>query len=154
MKCPFCGAADTRVMDSRLTQDGAQVRRRRECPTCGERFTTFETAELQLPRIIKRDGTRELFSQDKLRRGMLRALEKRPVATERVEEAVAYIERELMKRGEREVEARLLGEMVMDALRKLDQVAYIRFASVYKSFEDVAAFRELIERLQQDARGA
>ena len=152
MKCPFCGADDTRVADSRLTQDGTQVRRRRECPTCGERFTTFETAELQLPRIIKRDGTRELFSQDKLRRGMLRALEKRPVPTERVEEAVAHIERELMKRGEREVEARLLGEMVMDALRKLDQVAYIRFASVYKSFEDVAAFRELIERLQQEPR--
>ena len=107
---------------------------------------------MQLPRIIKRDGTRELFSQDKLRRGMLRALEKRPVPTERVEEAVTHIERELMKRGEREVEARFLGEMVMDALRKLDQVAYIRFASVYKSFEDVAAFRELIERLQQEPR--
>ena len=152
MKCPFCGADETRVADSRLTQDGTQVRRRRECPTCGERFTTFETAELQLPRIIKRDGTRELFSQDKLRRGMLRALEKRPVPTERVEEAVTHIERELMKRGEREVEARFLGEMVMDALRKLDQVAYIRFASVYKSFEDVAAFRELIERLQQESR--
>ena len=154
MHCPFCGAHDTKVIDSRLVAEGDQVRRRRECMACVERFTTFETAELQLPRIIKRDGTRELFSQDKLRRGMLRALEKRPVATERVEEAVAHIERELMKRGEREVEARLLGEMVMDALRKLDQVAYIRFASVYKSFEDVAAFRELIERLQQDARGA
>ena len=144
MKCPFCGADDTRVADSRLTQDGAQVRRRRECPSCGERFTTFETAELQLPRIIKRDGTRELFSQDKLRRGMLRALEKRPVPTERVEDAVAHIERELMKRGEREVEARLLGEMVMDALRKLDQVAYIRFASVYRSFANVDEFRQLL----------
>ena len=152
MHCPFCSANDTKVIDSRLVAEGEQVRRRRECVACGERFTTFGTPELQLPRIIKRDGTRELFSQDKLRRGMLRALEKRPVATERVEEAVAHIERELMKRGEREVEARLLGEMVMDALRKLDQVAYIRFASVYKSFEDVAAFRELIERLQQEPR--
>ncbi len=152
MKCPFCGAEDTRVMDSRLTQEGTQVRRRRECPACGARFTTFETVDLQLPRIIKRDGTREQFSEDKLRRGMLRALEKRPVPTAKVEEAIAHIQRELIQRGEREVEAQQVGEMVMEALRRLDQVAYIRFASVYRSFEDIAAFRELIERLQHEAR--
>ena len=149
MHCPFCGAADTRVVDSRLAEDGAQVRRRRECPTCGERFTTFERAELVLPRVVKRDGTREPFHEDKLRSGLLRALEKRPVAAEAVESAVGHILRRLRATGEREVPARRIGEWVMEELRELDQVAYVRFASVYRSFQDVNAFREEVERLQE-----
>ena len=149
MHCPFCGAADTRVVDSRLAEDGAQVRRRRECPTCGERYTTFERAELVLPRVVKRDGTREPFNEDKLRSGLLRALEKRPVRIEAVEAAVGRILRRVRATGEREVPTRRIGEWVMDELRDLDQVAYVRFASVYRSFQDVNAFREEVERLQE-----
>lgn len=149
MHCPFCGAADTRVVDSRLAEDGAQVRRRRECPACGERFTTFERAELVLPRVVKRDGTREPFKEDKLRSGLLRALEKRPVRIEAVEAAVGRILRRVRATGEREVPTRRIGEWVMDELRDLDQVAYVRFASVYRSFQDVNAFREEVERLQE-----
>ena len=148
MHCPFCGAEETKVIDSRLASEGAQVRRRRECTQCGERFTTHETAELVMPRIVKRDGSREPFSEEKLRTGILRALEKRPVDTERVEAAINRIQGRLRGSGERELAARQLGEWVMNELRDLDQVAYVRFASVYRSFQDVNAFREEIERLE------
>ncbi|MDX9766492.1 MAG: transcriptional regulator NrdR [Ectothiorhodospiraceae bacterium] len=150
MRCPFCGADDTRVIDSRLAGDGDQIRRRRECTACGERFTTYENAELTLPRVVKRDGSREPFDEEKLRTGMLRALEKRPVETDRVEAAIGRIKHKLLALGEREVDASRIGEWVMDELRGLDQVAYIRFASVYMSFGDVQAFREVIERLERD----
>jgi transcriptional repressor NrdR len=149
MRCPFCGAEDTKVIDSRLAGDGDQVRRRRKCVVCRERFTTFETAELNLPRIIKRDGSRVPFDGRKLRNGMTRALEKRPVGTEQVDAVVAHIQRKLMQSGEAEVPSRRVGELVMEELRQLDQVAFVRFASVYRKFEDVAAFREEIERLER-----
>jgi transcriptional repressor NrdR len=150
MQCPFCAEKDTRVVDSRLVSEGDQVRRRRECSACRERFTTYEKAELTLPRVIKRDGTRVPFAEERLRAGMLRALEKRPVESELVEQAVGRIKRALMARGEREVTSGLIGEQVMAALSELDQVAYVRFASVYRSFEDVAAFREEVERLEKE----
>ncbi len=150
MRCPFCGADDTKVIDSRLANEGDSVRRRRECLTCSERFTTFETAELALPRIVKTDGVREPFDEEKMRRGMQRALEKRPVDTEKIEAAISRIKHMLRSTGDREVPSRRLGEWVMDALADLDQVAYIRFASVYRSFEDVSAFREAIERLENE----
>jgi transcriptional repressor NrdR len=146
--CPFCGHEETKVIDSRLAGEGRQVRRRRECARCTERFTTFETAELVMPRIVKRDGTRTPFDENKLRTGILRALEKRPVDTERVEAAVANIIHRLQTTGEREVRSRELGDWVMEALRELDEVAYVRFASVYRSFADVEAFQEEIERLR------
>ncbi len=149
MRCPFCGDPDTKVIDSRLAGEGSQVRRRRECTACGERFTTYETAELVMPRIVKSDGTREPFNEDKLLTGVLRALEKRPVETEAVEAAISRIQRRLQACGEREIPSRQLGEWVMDELRDLDQVAYVRFASVYRSFEDVSEFRDEVERLEQ-----
>ena len=149
MHCPFCGAEDTRVIDSRLTSDGSQVRRRRECTACNERFTTFETAELVMPRLIKSDGRREPFNEGKLRAGMQRALEKRPVETEAIENAVNRIMKRMRDTGDREIPSRRVGEWVMDELRDLDQVAYVRFASVYRAFEDVSAFQEEIERLRQ-----
>ncbi len=145
MYCPFCGANDTKVIDSRLVANGDQVRRRRECLLCEERFTTFETAELVLPRLIKQDGTRQPFDEDKLRAGMLRALEKRPVSLERLEEAVAHIKRKLRANGEREVKSLVVGELVMNELKKLDEVAYIRFASVYRRFQDLNEFRKEID---------
>ncbi len=151
MRCPFCSAEDTKVIDSRLANEGDAVRRRRECLTCAERFTTFETAELVMPRIVKRDGSRVPFDEDKLRSGMLRALEKRPVPTEQVDAAINHIKHRLATTGDREVKSRVLGEWVMDELRRLDQVAYVRFASVYRSFQDVNAFREEIDRLEQEA---
>ncbi len=155
MRCPFCQAQETRVIDSRLARDGDQVRRRRECTRCNERFTTFETAELVMPRLVKQDGTREPFEEAKLRTGMLRALEKRPVSTERIEGALHRIIKKLRSAGERELPTRQIGELVMEELRELDQVAYVRFASVYRSFEDVSAFREVIDGLeQQSARDA
>ena len=150
MHCPFCSNPDTRVIDSRLLGEGDQVRRRRECQSCKARFTTYETAELSLPRIIKSDGRRETFIEEKLRSGILKALEKRPVGMERVEEAINQIKRKVRETGEREIDSRRLGELVMDGLRSLDQVAYVRFASVYRSFEDVRAFLEEIERLEND----
>jgi len=150
MHCPFCDTPDTRVIDSRLTGDGGQVRRRRECPHCHERFSTYEKPELSLPRVIKRDGSRVPFAEDKLRAGMLRALEKRPVASELIEAAIGRIKRTLSSGGEREIRTRTIGEQVMAALRDLDEVAYVRFASVYRSFQDVNAFREEIERLESD----
>ncbi len=151
MRCPFCQAQDTRVIDSRLAREGEQVRRRRECADCGERFTTFELAEITLPRLVKQDGSREPFDERKLRTGILRALEKRPVGTDRIEEALHRIVKRLRASGEREISTRDLGEWVMAELRELDQVAYVRFASVYRSFEDVSAFREVIEGLEKDS---
>jgi transcriptional repressor NrdR len=150
MHCPFCSDADTRVIDSRLVAEGEQVRRRRECNDCGERFTTFETAELWLPRLVKRDGSRVPFDEEKLRNGMLRALEKRPVSVEQIEASVGQIKHKLRAKGERELKALVVGEMVMDELKKLDEVAYIRFASVYRHFEDLNEFREEIERLSKE----
>jgi len=149
MRCPFCGATDTKVIDSRLVGEGDQVRRRRECTVCSERFTTYESAELNLPRVVKTDGRRVPFDGRKLRAGMSRALEKRPVSTDDLEAAINRITRALMASGESEVPARRIGELVMDELRALDQVAYMRFASVYRKFEDVNAFREEIERLER-----
>ena len=149
MHCPFCGADDTKVIDSRLTAEGAQVRRRRECTSCSERFTTFETAELVMPRVVKNDGKREPFDEDKLRNGILRALEKRPVEMDAIEKAVNHIMKRMRATGERELPSLKIGEWVMDELRDLDQVAYVRFASVYRSFEDVSAFQEEIERLKK-----
>ena len=150
MHCPFCNAVDTKVIDSRLVADGNQVRRRRECITCAERFTTFETAELVMPRLVKQNGEREPFNEDKLRAGMLKALEKRPVAIELVDEAVSRINHRLRASGEREVPSKMVGELVMAELRRLDEVAYVRFASVYRSFKDLNEFREEIDRISQD----
>ncbi|MDO6459810.1 transcriptional regulator NrdR [Granulosicoccaceae sp. 1_MG-2023] len=150
MRCPFCGANDTKVIDSRLSGDGTQVRRRRECLECEERFTTYETAELSLPRVIKSRGNREPFSMDKLYAGFQKALEKRPASVEAIDAAVNRIKHRSMRQGEREINSRLIGEWVMDELKELDQVAYIRFASVYRSFEDAAAFREALDRLETE----
>ena len=150
MHCPFCGAHDTTVIDSRLVAEGDQVRRRRECMACEERFTTFETAELVMPRLIKTDGSRQPFDEEKLRAGMQRALEKRPVSVERLEEAIVHIKHQLRATGEREIKSRVLGELVMVELQKLDEVAYIRFASVYRRFQDLNEFREEIERLSRE----
>lgn len=148
MHCPFCEEEETKVIDSRLVSEGRGVRRRRECPQCVERFTTYEMVELVLPRIVKRDGTRSSFDEEKLRNGMLRALEKRPVSTEAIEAALKRIIKRLRANGERELESNILGEWVMDELKALDQVAYVRFASVYRSFQDVHAFSDEISRLQ------
>jgi transcriptional repressor NrdR len=148
--CPFCNQPDTKVIDSRLVADGAQVRRRRECQSCFERFTTFELAELLMPRIIKSDGTREPFDEQKLRNGLLKALEKRPVSIEKVEATVNSIKHQLQATGEREVKSRLLGEKVMEALKGLDGVAYVRFASVYRSFQDISEFRQALDHLEQE----
>jgi len=150
MRCPFCGALDTKVVDSRLHGDGDQVRRRRECTICKERYTTYETAELNLPRVIKSDGRRVHFDGRKLRSGLDRALEKRPVSTEDIDAAVSRISRNLMASGESEISSLKIGELVMTELRALDQVAYVRFASVYRQFEDVRAFSEEVERLQNE----
>jgi transcriptional repressor NrdR len=150
MYCPFCGKQETKVIDSRLASEGAQVRRRRECLDCGERFTTFESAELVMPRIIKSNGAREPFDDDKLITGIMRALEKRPVESERVDAAISRLQHRLRASGEREIPSRQVGEWVVNELRELDQVAFVRFASVYRSFEDVNAFREEIERLEKE----
>ena len=151
MHCPFCSHEETKVMDSRLAGEGRQIRRRRQCLECGERFTTFETAELVMPRLVKRDEAREPFDETKLRSGMVRALEKRPVSMEAVEAAIARISHRLQTMGEREVSSRLVGEMVMEELRNMDEVAYVRFASVYRSFQDVTAFQDEIRRLREMA---
>jgi transcriptional repressor NrdR len=153
MWCPLCNHENTRVVDSRLTRDGMQIRRRRQCENCGSRFNTYETPEIKAPRIIKADGTREAFSEAKLRNGMLRALEKRPVETREVERAIRSLLRQISTVEDSEIKSALLGEWVMRELSKLDQVAYVRFASVYKRFEDVQAFRDVIERLEQNAPG-
>ena len=150
MHCPFCQHEDTRVIDSRVSDDGATIRRRRECEACGERFNTFETAEIKLPNVVKGDGRREAFDEGKLRTGFMRALQKRPVGSEQVDAAVRAVVEELRRSGEREVPSMRIGELVMRELKQLDHVAYVRFASVYRSFEDVQAFREEIERLERD----
>jgi transcriptional repressor NrdR len=147
MRCPFCSAADTKVIDSRLVAEGGQVRRRRECLSCQERFTTYESAELLMPRVIKQNGIREPFDEAKLRAGMLRALEKRPVSMERIEALLSQLKRDLQATGEREVPSRDIGERVMGLLRQVDHVAYVRFASVYRKFEDLNEFRAEIEKL-------
>ncbi|MBY6187082.1 transcriptional regulator NrdR [Marinobacter hydrocarbonoclasticus] len=149
MHCPFCAATDTKVIDSRLVADGHQVRRRRECLTCHERYTTFETAELVMPRLIKSDGTRQPFDEEKLRRGIQRALEKRPVGAEQVEQAISKIKSALRATGEREVSSELVGNLVMEQLLPLDKVAYIRFASVYRAFDDLSQFGEAIASLEK-----
>ncbi|MFT5294129.1 MAG: transcriptional repressor NrdR [Colwellia sp.] len=150
MYCPFCRALDTKVIDSRLVSDGHQVRRRRECLACHERYTTFETAELVMPRIIKNDGSREPFNEDKMRNGLVRALEKRPVSVEQVELSINKVKSQLRATGEREVSSELLGNIIMEQLKELDKVAYVRFASVYRSFEDIREFGEEIARLGND----
>jgi transcriptional repressor NrdR len=147
MYCPFCNADDTKVVDSRLVADGGQVRRRRECLSCSERFTTYEMAELVMPRVIKTDGTREPFDEHKLRAGLQRALEKRPVSIEQIEVALTQIKHFLQVTGEREVSSRMIGEEVMVKLRELDEVAYVRFASVYRSFQDLSEFQDELNRL-------
>lgn len=149
MHCPFCGAEDTKVIDSRLVAEGESVRRRRECLTCGERFTTFETAELVMPKIVKRDGSREPFDENKLRRGLTRALEKRPVSVETIENAITRIMHDLRATGERELPSRAVGEAVMQELRHIDVVAYVRFASVYRDFQDVSEFQKEIQSLTE-----
>ncbi|MEX0617397.1 MAG: transcriptional regulator NrdR [Pseudohongiellaceae bacterium] len=150
MHCPFCSAVDTKVIDSRLVAEGNQVRRRRECITCSERFTTYESAELVMPRVIKQNGNREPFDEVKLRAGLLKALEKRPVSIEKVEEALNRIKNTLRSTGEREIQSRAIGEQVMAALQQLDEVAYVRFASVYRSFKDLEEFRAEIDRLSSE----
>lgn len=152
MYCPFCNADDTKVIDSRLIREGNQTRRRRECPVCKERFTTYEAAELSLPRLVKRDGRRAPFSEEKLRAGMLRALEKRPVSVEQIETAIIRIIRKAMTSSEREIPSSQVGEWVMEELHQLDQVAYVRFASVYRSFQDIDEFRKEITKLTRYAK--
>ena len=153
MHCPFCQHSDTRVIDSRVSEDGATIRRRRVCEACGERFSTLETIELKLPAIVKSDGRREAFDARKLRIGFDRALQKRPVSEEQIEAAVRAVVHQLRMAAEREIPARRVGEFVMAELRKLDHVGYVRFASVYRSFEDVADFREELDRLERDLPG-
>ena len=152
MHCPFCSAVDTKVIDSRLVAEGNNVRRRRECITCAERFTTYEAAELVMPRIIKAGGIREPFNEDKMTAGLMKALEKRPVSIERVEEAVTKIKASLRSTGEREIDSRTVGELVMSQLRDLDEVAFVRFASVYRSLKDLDEFRQEIDRLSNEEK--
>jgi len=152
MHCPFCRHEETKVTDSRLAGEGMQIRRRRECLSCGERFTTFETAELVMPLVVKSDKRRVPFDEAKLRSGMEKALEKRPVGREALDDAVSRICHRLRSMGEREVESRVLGELVMEELHHLDEVAYVRFASVYRSFQDVDAFRHEIEHMRNRRR--
>ncbi|MDJ0711440.1 MAG: transcriptional regulator NrdR [Woeseiaceae bacterium] len=149
MHCPFCGHDETKVIDSRLAGEGRQIRRRRQCLDCNERFTTFETAELVMPRLIKNDSSRQPFDENKLRSSMVRALEKRPVPSDQLEEAIGHLIHKLRTMGEREVPSRLVGELVMEELRALDEVAYVRFASVYRRFQDITEFEDEIKRLQR-----
>lgn len=154
MWCPFCNHTDTRVVDSRLASDGFQIRRRRECANCGARFNTYESPALRAPNVIKSDGSREVFSEDKLRNGMLKALEKRPVETQEVERSIRSLLRRIRTLEEPEVASQSIGDWVAGELARLDQVAYVRFASVYRRFEDVQAFREEIERLEREHPGS
>ncbi len=147
MKCPFCGHDDTPVIDSRVNEDGEAIRRRRRCTGCDKRFTTYETADVRMPQVVKQNGKREEFSLEKLRQGFTRALHKRPVSTEAVDESLRRIHQKVLARGEREIESLRVGEMVMEELRRLDKVAYVRFASVYRSFQDIDDFRDAIRDL-------
>ncbi len=151
MKCPFCNCSDTQVVDSRVSEEGESIRRRRRCTECEKRFTTYETVELRMPQMVKSNGNREEFNEDKLRTGFLRALHRRPVPINLVEDAISRIVQKLLSLGEREVQSRRVGEMVMKELYKLDKVAYIRFASVYKDFQDVDDFRDAIKEVQKPA---
>jgi transcriptional repressor NrdR len=148
--CPFCGHVETKVNDSRLAGEGRQIRRRRECLSCGERFTTFETAELVMPMVVKTNNVREPFDEAKVRAGMEKALEKRPVSREAIDEALSRIRHKVRIHGDREILSRVLGEFVMEELRQLDEVAYVRFASVYRHFQDVEAFHDEIQRLRSE----
>ncbi|HEX6828082.1 MAG TPA: transcriptional regulator NrdR [Burkholderiales bacterium] len=152
MKCPFCGAPDTYVVDSRVSESGESIRRRRRCLTCEKRFTTYENVELRMPQIVKSDGRRAEFDREKLRTGYQRALHKRPVPTELVDQSIERLVQKLLALGEREVASRRVGEMVMGELKRLDDVAYVRFASVYRSFQDVDDFREAIQEVEQSRR--
>ena len=145
MKCPFCSAFDSQVVDSRLSEAGDSIRRRRRCTSCDKRFTTYETIELRLPQVVKSNGVRQEFSREKLREGFRRALHKRPVPTEYVDAAIERIVKQVLSLGERELPARQIGGMVMNELKRLDKIAYIRFASVYKSFQDVDDFRDVLK---------
>ncbi|NTS77066.1 transcriptional regulator NrdR [Catenovulum sp. SM1970] len=149
MHCPFCTNQETKVIDSRLVGEGSQIRRRRECAQCNERFTTFEMAELVMPKVVKTDGTREPFNEDKLRSGLNRALEKRPVSVEQIERLIHRVKSQLRATGERELPSEMVGNLLMDGLKELDQVAYVRFASVYRSFEDIKEFGEAIAGLDK-----
>ena len=152
MHCPFCQAQDTKVIDSRLVGDGSQIRRRRECELCQARFTTFETADLALPRIIKSDGERQPFNGTKLKAGMLRALEKRPLSSEEVDAVFGKVLTQIRQLGEREIPSRMLGEIVMKSLKSVDQVAYVRFASVYRDFQDIEEFAQEISTLSKEKK--
>ncbi len=147
MHCPYCHALDTKVTDSRLSTNGSEVRRRRHCPDCEERFTTYERYELVMPRVVKHDGSRENFDENKLKKGLWHALQKRPVNTEQVDEVIAGLIHQIHTRGEKEITSTDIGEQVMAALKKLDHVAYVRFASVYRRFADLDAFKQEIEKL-------
>lgn len=151
MKCPFCGAVDTQVIETRLAEEGMSIRRRRRCMSCEKRFTTYETADIRLPQVVKANGIREEYSNEKLREGFRRALHKRPVPAALVDEAVARIRQRLLTLGEREVTSRMLGDLVMNELKRLDKVAYIRFASVYRAFQDVDDFRDAIRDVSGDS---
>ena len=150
MRCPFCGDSDTQVIDSRVSDEGDSIRRRRRCSACNKRFTTFETAEVRAPQIVKQNGKREEYSPEKVRTSFMRALHKRPVTTELVDAAIDRVGQKVLALGEREIESRRVGEMVMEELRKIDKVAYIRFASVYRSFQDVEDFHDVIRDLHND----
>jgi len=147
MKCPVCHYSETKVVDSRVTKDGTAIRRRRECLKCGYRFTTYERVEMQLPMVIKRDGRREPFSREKVIEGIRKACQKRPISMDQIEGFVDELERELVATGEREVPSTMIGERVMEKLHEWDDVAYVRFASVYRQFQDVNEFIEQIQRL-------
>lgn len=149
MKCPFCKSADTQVIDSRVSDDGESIRRRRRCASCSKRFTTYETIELRMPQVVKQDGSRSEFDLEKLRTGFMRALHKRPVPTQQVDDAIATITQDVLAMGDREIASRRLGEMVMRELKRLDQVAYIRFASVYKAFQGIDDFQDAIKEVQR-----
>jgi transcriptional repressor NrdR len=153
MHCPFCQHDDTRVIDTRVVEEGMAIRRRRECAQCGERYNTYETAELKMPVMVKSNGRREAFDEKKLRTSFERAVQKRPVSSEQIDAAVHTIMHRLMRHVDRELQSRQLGILVMDELKKIDQVAYVRFASVYRKFQDVEEFKEVIERLERDLPG-
>jgi transcriptional repressor NrdR len=148
MKCPFCGSDDTQVIDSRVSEAGDSIRRRRRCVTCQKRFTTYETVELRLPQVVKTNGNRSDFDVERIRVGFARALHKRPVPTEYVDAAIDRIVAQVLAHGEREIASRQIGEMVMQELYKLDKVGYIRFASVYRSFQDVSDFRDALREVE------
>ena len=152
MFCPFCQAEATKVVDSRVFAYGSQIRRRRECEVCNARFTTFEVADLALPKIIKNDGKRQTFNGSKLKKGMLRALEKRPLSSEKTDALFSKILNQIRFLGEKEIHSRKVGEIMMNALKEVDSIAYVRFASVYRDFQDISDFSEEIKSLNQESK--